>query len=56
MAINDQGLFGKTVNDAVYMLRNAGDTVTLKISKLNRTRKENTCTLGMYTYICILHE
>jgi C-terminal processing protease CtpA/Prc len=36
MAINGQSLFGKTLRDAVFMLQNAGDTVTLKISKLNR--------------------
>ena len=36
MAINGQSLFGKTLRDAVFLLKNAGDTVTLKISKLNR--------------------
>ncbi|CAI8031684.1 Glutamate receptor-interacting protein 2 [Geodia barretti] len=36
MAINGQSLFGKTLRDAVFMLQNAGDAVTLKISKLNR--------------------
>ena len=36
MAINGQSLFGKTLRDAVSLLQNAGDTVTLKISKLNR--------------------
>ena len=36
MAINGQSLFGKTLRDAVFMLQNASDTVTLKISKLNR--------------------
>ena len=36
MAINGQSLFGKTLRDAIFMLQIAGDTVTLKISKLNR--------------------
>ena len=36
MAINGQSLFGKTLRDALSMLHNAGDNITLKISKLNR--------------------
>ena len=36
MAINGQSLFGKTLRDALVLLKSAGDTVTLRISKLNR--------------------
>ncbi len=36
LAINGESLYGKTLQEALHLLINAGDTVTLKISKATR--------------------
>ena len=36
LAINGESLLGKTVPEAVAMLQDAGDVVSLKISKASR--------------------
>ena len=40
LAINGESLFGKTLPEAVAMLSDTGDVVTLKISKATRKSSE----------------
>ena len=41
LAINGVSLRGKTLTDAVHLLQNAGDTVTVKITRPTNSRTHN---------------
>ena len=54
LAINGESLFGKTLPEAVAMLSDAGDVVTLKISKASRKSSERALTVALDLWSSVL--
>jgi len=53
LAINGVSLRGKTLTDAVHLLQNAGDTVTVKITRPANNRTRNGLHLFLPHTLCL---